>query len=319
MLLEGCIIASYCIGAHACYIYIRGEFYNEIKVVEKAISDLHKAGLLGKDILGSGFDLEVYTHPGAGSYVCGEETALLESIEGKAGQPRMKPPFPAVVGLFDCPTIVNNVESIAAVPHICNMGGEAYAALGTERNGGTKLCGLSGHVKNPGLYELPMGFNLKEFIYDIGGGTLDDRPIKAVIPGGVSCPVLLADELDVAMDFDSMMKAGTMLGTGCVTVICEPTSMVEVMHRISRFFAHESCGQCTPCREGTGWMNRLVKGFLDGTAHEEDIDILTEAASHITGHTVCALGDAASWPVQSIVKKFRGEFEEALRKHGKTA
>ncbi|MBR56717.1 MAG: NADH-quinone oxidoreductase subunit F [Myxococcales bacterium] len=315
-LLEGCILSSYAIRSNACYIYTRGEFYDEIQTIDKAIADLYEAGLLGKNILGTGYDLDIYQHPGAGAYICGEETALLESLEGKAGQPRMKPPFPAIVGLFGCPTIVNNVETIAAVPVILDMGGDNFAALGTERNGGTKLFGISGHVKKPGLYELPMGFNMKKFIYEVAGGTLDDRPLKAVIPGGSSCPMLTPDEIDIAMDFDSLKTVGSMLGTGGAIVICEPTSMIDVILRISRFYSHESCGQCTPCREGTGWLYRLIKGFKDGTARPGDIDTLYNAAEHIDGHTICALGPAAAWPVQSVVRKFRHEFEAAIQNGG---
>jgi NADH-quinone oxidoreductase subunit F len=318
-LLEGCILSCFAINSKVCYIYTRGEFQHEIAVVDRAIQELYDAGLLGKNILGTGFDLDIYQHPGAGAYICGEETALLESLEGKAGQPRMKPPFPAIVGLFGCPTIVNNVETIAAVPVILEYGGDEFAALGCERNGGTKLFGISGHVKNPGLYELPMGFNMKEFIYDIAGGTLDDRPIKAVIPGGSSCPMLLPEEIDIPMDFDSLKTIGSMLGTGGVVVICEPTSMIDVIHRISRFYAHESCGQCTPCREGTTWMEQIIHGFIDGSATMEDIDLLEHAANHIEGHTICALGEAAAWPVQSVLRKWRHEFVEAVQQSSKKA
>ncbi len=311
-MLEGCILSCYAIGSNTCYIYTRGEFHKEIGIIDRAIEELYEAGILGKNILGTGFDVDIYQHPGAGAYICGEETALLESLEGKAGQPRMKPPFPAIKGLFGCPTIVNNVETIAAVPVVLEMTGDGFAALGCERNGGTKLFGISGHVKKPGLYELPMGINLKEFIYDIAGGTLDDAPLKAVIPGGSSCPMLTPDEIDIAMDFDSLKTVGSMFGTGCTVVICEPTSMVDVIARISKFYAHESCGQCTPCREGTGWMARIIQGFQDGTARPEDIDLLQHAADHIEGHTICALGEAAAWPVQSVIRKWRHEFEAAV-------
>ena len=311
-LIEGCIICSYALDIHTCYIYVRGEFAEEIEIVEEAIERCRVAGLVGKNIMGSGFDLEIYTHPGAGAYICGEETALLNSLEGKAGQPRLKPPFPAVEGLFACPTVVNNVETLTNVPLIITHGADWFNAHGTERNGGTKLFGVSGHVKKPGIYEVKLGTNLKDIIYDLCGGILDDKPLKGVIPGGSSTPVILPNEIDVPADFDSLKVVGSMLGTAGVMVIAEGTCMVQVLQRISKFYAHESCGQCTPCREGTGWLYRMVSSIEKGLAKPEHIDLLEHGASRIEGNTICALGDAAAWPVRSFVKKFRSEFERHI-------
>jgi NADH-quinone oxidoreductase subunit F len=318
-LIEGCIICAFALGIHTAYIYIRGEMLPQIRQMERAVAQCRKAGLIGKNILGTGFDLDIWVHPGAGAYICGEETAMLSSIEGTAGQPKLKPPFPAVEGLFGCPTVINNVETLACVPAIIERGGEWFAALGPERNGGTKVFCVSGHVKKPGLYELPLGVTLREVIYEHCGGTLDDRPLKAVIPGGSSCPVLTPDEIDTHADFDSMAKAGTMLGTAGTIVICEPTSLVEVLIRIAHFYAHESCGQCTPCREGTGWMLRILHDIQKGIATEADVDLLVDAANHIEGNTICGLGDAAAWPVQSFVRKFRDEFVRHVRKSGEVS
>ncbi len=312
-LIEGCIICARALDMHTCYIYMRGEFLDQMKVVEDAIRQCEERGFLGDDILGSGFSLRIYVHPGAGAYICGEETALLNSIEGKRGWPRLKPPFPAVEGLFACPTVVNNVETIAAIPQIILRGGDWFAGLGPPRNGGTKVFCVSGHVKKPGLYELPLGTTYREIIYEHCGGTLDDRPIKAVIPGGSSCPPLTADELDVPADFDSVAKAGSMLGTGGVIVICEPTPLLEVLRRIAHFYHHESCGQCTPCREGTGWLQRMLDALHEGSAPDDVLDLLVDAASYIEGDTICALGDAAAWPVKGFIAKFPEEFRQALR------
>lgn len=307
-LIEGCIICAYALGINTTYIYIRGEFLEEIRIVENCIEQCRRAGLLGKNILGSGFDMECWVHPGAGAYICGEETAMLSSLEGKAGQPKLKPPFPAVEGLFRCPTVVNNVETLVCVPLIIQNGGKWFADLGTERNGGPKVFGVSGHVKRPGLYEFPLGVNLKEVIYKHCGGILDDRPLKAVIPGGSSCPVLTPAEIDIPADFDSFKAVGSMLGTAGVIVIAEPTPLIEVLLRIARFYAHESCGQCTPCREGTGWMVRILENIKKGLATKREIGLLMDAAAKIEGNTICALGDAAAWPVKSFLQKFPEEF-----------
>jgi NADH-quinone oxidoreductase subunit F len=311
--LEGILYAAYAIKAHVCYIYIRGEYWNSKNVTEDAIQQLYKAGWLGKNIQGTGFDLDVYVQTGAGAYICGEETALIESIEGKPGMPRLKPPFPANIGVFGMPTIVNNTETLAAVPVILEMGAQAWSDLGSPKNGGTKLMGVSGHVKKPGLFEVPMGTTLRELIYDLGGGTLDDKPILAVIPGGSSCPFLRADELDVAMDFDGLKTVGSMLGTACATVITEGTDLLEVMRRVAHFYQHESCGQCTPCRQGTGWIAGIADKMHEGLAEEEHIDLLISACNNIEGNTICAHGEAVAWPIRSIAKKFRKELTDSIR------
>ncbi len=312
-LIEGIIIASYAVGANTSYIYIRGEFVEEAKILQRAIDEAKEAGFLGKDILKSGFDLEIHIHRGAGAYICGEETALMESIEGKPGNPRLKPPFPAQVGVFGYPTTVNNVETVANVPHIINNGGEWFASLGTEKNGGTKLYCLSGRVKKPGLYELPIGTPLREIIYEYGGGIIDDKELKAVIPGGSSAPVLRPDEIDVKMDYASLAEIGSMLGSGGIIVMDQTVCLVRSLMILSRFYAHESCGQCTPCREGTYWLYRIVERIEKGEGKEGDIDLLTDICESIMGHTICPLGDAASMPVMGFVKKFREEFEEHIK------
>jgi len=308
-LLEGCIITALALDIHTVYIYIRGEFINQIATVDKAIADARKAGILGKNVLGTGYELEIYTHSGAGAYICGEETALLESLEGKPGQPRLKPPFPAVVGAFGCPTVVNNVETIASVPLIIEHSGDWFLKLGVERDGGSRIVGVSGHVKRPGLYEVGVGANMKEIIYDLCGGILEDRELKAVIPGGSSCPVMTPDEIDVPMTVDAIRDTGSMLGTCGIIVMAEGTCMVRALGRLSHFYAHESCGQCTPCREGTGWMARIIDDIEAGRARQEDLDTLVDIADQIGGNTICALGDAASLPVQSFLAKFRADFQ----------
>jgi len=313
-LLEGCILTCKALGVHTCYIYIRGEFHKGIRRTAGAIDQLRAVGWLGKDIQKSGFDLEIWTHTGAGAYVCGEETALLESLEGNAGRPRLKPPFPAVVGLFGCPTIINNVETIANVPIITEMGGAAFLALGGPNNGGTKIFGVSGHVKRPGLFEIDLAkVTMRELIYDYAGGVLGDKPLKAVIPGGSSCPIMTPDEIDIALDFDSLKQVGTVFGTAGAIVMAEGTCLLKVLKRISRFYEHESCGQCTPCREGTGWIARIVDQIEAGNGRPEMIDLIWDAASAMEGNTICALADAAAWPVKSVIKKFRGEFDEHVR------
>jgi NADH-quinone oxidoreductase subunit F len=278
-------------------------------ILKKAIEDGYKHGYLGKNILGSGYSLDVYLHRGAGAYICGEETGLLESLEGKKGWPRLKPPFPATSGLYGCPTCVNNVETLAAVVPIIQKGGDWYASLGTPKNGGTRLFCVSGHVKKPGTYELPMGIPLRSIIYDYAGGIKDDRKLKAVIPGGSSVPILTADEIDVKMDFDSVAAIGSLLGSGGVVVINEDTCMVKALLRITKFYAHESCGQCTPCREGTTWLKKTLQRVYDGEARQEDLDHLLGIAFNMMGTTICALADAAAMPVRSYIQKFRHEFE----------
>jgi NADH-quinone oxidoreductase subunit F len=316
-LIEGTIIAGRAIGAERGYIYIRGEYRYVLDIVETAIQEAYAKGYLGKNILGSGFNFDVYGHTGAGAYECGEESALMESLEGKRGYPRIKPPFPAVVGLYGCPTIINNVETLSSVPPIILKGAEWYAGLGTPKNGGTRLFAISGHVNKPGIYELPMGFNLKRMIEEVAGGIPGGKKLKAVIPGGSSCPLLSADEIDVAMDFDSVAKIGSMLGSGGTVVFDEDTCMVDVARRIMHFYAHESCGWCIPCREGTAWLKKMLDRFHEGGGREEDIDLIDELSKNILGRSFCPLGDAAALPTISIVKKWRNEFEDHL--HGKCA
>ena len=309
MLLEGTILSAYAIGANRAYIYIRGEFPLPGKRVEEAVAEAYGRGYLGKNIVDSGFDLEVSVHYGLGAYICGEETALLESIEGKKGWPRVKPPFPALEGLFGCPTVINNVETLANVPHILCHGANWFASLGTMRSGGTKLFAISGRVNRPGLYERPMGFPLLRLIEEDAGGVIGGKKIKGVIPGGASCPVLGADEIDIKMDYDSLAKAGSMLGSGGVIVFDEDTSMVKALWNLEKFFAHESCGQCTPCREGTRWIVQVLSRILQGKGNPEDPDLLIDIADHMAGRTICPLGEAAAGPVKSFVTKFRHEFQ----------
>jgi NADH-quinone oxidoreductase subunit F len=311
-LIEGMIIAGRAVNAHQGYIYIRGEYRYVQEIMDRAIAEAYARGYLGRSIRGSNFNFELCTHTGAGAYECGEESALMESLEGKRGYPRIRPPFPAVVGLYGCPTVINNVETLSAVPSILLHGGEWYANLGTPRNGGTRLFCISGHVNRPGIYELPLGFNLMRMIDDVAGGMLGGKKLKAVIPGGSSTPLLTAEEADLAMDFDSVAKAGSMLGSGGVVVIDEDTCMVDVARRIIHFYAHESCGWCIPCREGTAWLRKLLDRFHDGGGRAEDIPLAGELAKNILGKTFCPLGDAAAMPIMSIVKKWRHEFEEHL-------
>jgi NADH-quinone oxidoreductase subunit F len=315
LLIEGMVVGGFAIGAKVGYIYIRGEYTREAKLLNAAIDEAYEKGYLGKNILGSGFDFDLTVHRGAGAYICGEETGLLNSLEGKRGEPRVKPPFPAISGAFAGPTIVNNVETLAAVPFIMNRGGDWFAKLGKlEKSGGTRLFCVSGHVKKPGLYELPAGgVTLRQLIFDYCHGMLDDKKLKAVIPGGSSAPVLTADEIDVVLDIEPMMKIGTMLGSAGIMVINEDTCMVKLIQRITKFYAHESCGQCTPCREGCKWMEDVIERILHGKGREQDLELLLEIADNINGKTLCALGDAAAGPVISFVKKFRGEFEAYIR------
>lgn len=309
MLLEGIAIASFAIDAHSAYIYIRGEFVHGAQVLEEAIAEAEAKNLLGRNILGSGYDLQVTVHRGAGAYICGEETGLLESLEGKRGWPRLKPPFPAVVGAFKSPTVVNNVETLANLPLIFNHGAEWFAAIGPNpKNTGPKLYCVSGHVNRPGLYEFPMGKNLKELIFDDCGGIRGGKKLKAVIPGGSSVPVLKADQIDVSMDYESLAAAGSMLGSAGVIIMDEDTCMVNALYNLERFYAHESCGQCTPCREGTTWMVKILKRLEMGGGRPEDLPLLEDIARHINFRTICPLGDAAAMPAASFLKQFRDEF-----------
>ncbi|MGB2627135.1 MAG: NADH-quinone oxidoreductase subunit NuoF [Candidatus Acidiferrum sp.] len=312
-LIEGIIIAGRAINAHHGFIYIRGEYRYVLDIVDEAIEEAYARGYLGKNILGSGFDFDLLIHTGAGAYECGEESALMESLEGKRGNPRIKPPFPAVVGLYGCPTIINNVETLSAVPSIILEGGEAYANRGTPKNGGTRLLCVSGHVNKPGIYEIPLGMNMKKFIEEVAGGIRGGKKLKAVIPGGSSCPVFKADEIDLAMDYDTIAKAGSMLGSGGMVVIDEDTCMVDMARRIMHFYAHESCGWCIPCREGTSWLKKMLDRFHAGYGTIQDIDMIGELSKNMLGRTFCPLGDAAAMPTISIVTKFRDEFEEHLQ------
>jgi NADH-quinone oxidoreductase subunit F len=307
--IEGMAIAGYVIGATVGYNYIRGEFWEPYERFEAALKEAYAAGLLGKNILGSGVDFDLHTHLGAGAYICGEETALLESIEGKKGQPRFKPPFPANYGLFGRPTTINNTETLASVPDILRHGADWFLAIGKPNNGGPKVFSVSGHVNKPGNFEVPLGTSFAKLL-EMAGGMLSGRKLKAVIPGGSSANVLPGDiMMELTMDYDALAKAGSMLGSGAVIVMDETTCMVRALARISHFYYEESCGQCTPCREGTGWMARVIHRIEHGQGRPEDIDMLTDVAGKIEGRTICALGDAAAWPVKSFIKHFRREFE----------
>ena len=310
-LLEGMIISAFAIGSHKAYVYIRGEYFRSAQRLQRAIDEAYREGWLGTDIQGTGFDLDVVVHRGAGAYICGEETALLTSLEGGKGFPRLKPPFPAISGLFQCPTIVNNVETLACVPFIFSQGAERFAEIGSERQGGTRLFCVSGHVEQPGVYEEPVTITLRELI-EKAGGVRGGRKLKAVIPGGISAKILTADEIDVAMDFDSLLAAGTMAGSGGVIVMDETTCMVEALDSASKFFADESCGQCSPCREGTGWIHRILQRIIQGRGSLKDLDDLLGIAGDMEGKTICVFADAAAWPVQSYISKFRTEFEEFI-------
>jgi NADH-quinone oxidoreductase subunit F len=312
LLLEGIMIASWAINSHTCFIYIRGEYVKQARILEEAIAEAKAAGYLGDKIFGKDFPLEVIVHRGAGAYICGEETSLLNSLEGQRGWPRLKPPFPAVEGYLACPTIVNNVETISYVPWVIELGGQKFAELGSERNGGLRLYSVSGCVNKPGVYELPMGTPLREIIFEHAGGLPEGRTLKAVIPGGSSAPVLTAAEIDIPMDFDSLAKAGSMLGSAGIIVFDDSVNLVEALAVLIRFYAHESCGQCTPCREGTGWMRKIIARVLDGGGRPADPDNLLRIANNIIGRSICPLGEAASLPVIGFVTKFRAEFEEYI-------
>jgi NADH-quinone oxidoreductase subunit F len=309
-ILEGTIIAAYAIQSHTAFIYIRGELSYGAKVLERAIEEAAAAGYLGKNIFGSGFDIDLILHRGAGAYICGEETGLLSSLEGGKGWPKVKPPFPATHGLFGCPTVVNNVETLASLPWIVEQGAARYAAIGTEKSKGTKLFSVSGHIKKPGVYEVDMGYPFKKFLEEDCGGVPNGKKLKGVIPGGASMPVLRPDELDgVTMDYESFQAAGTLLGSGGVIVMDESTCMVQAAWNISRFFAHESCGQCSPCREGCHWMEKIFRRVEHGEGKTGDLDLILSVSGNIMGNTICPFGDAAAMPAAAFIKKFRAEFD----------
>jgi NADH-quinone oxidoreductase subunit F len=314
-LIEGMIIAAWAMQCQLGFVYVRGEFLWLIEKMEAAIQEARDAGYLGKDILGTGWDFDILMHRGAGAYICGEETALLNSLEGRRGEPRVKPPFPAAKGAFGQPTTINNVETLAAVPPIFRMGGAAYAQIGRPKNTGTRMFGISGHVKRPGVYELPMGTPLDFLVNDIGGGTPSGRKIKAIIPGGSSAPMLTEKDLDCPMDFDSIRDRGSMAGSGGVIVMDDSTCIVQATLRLIRFYAHESCGQCTPCREGCNWMEMILHRIEYGQGRMEDLDLLASLTPRIGLRTLCPLGDAACGPMESALQKFRDEFEYHV-KHG---
>lgn len=313
-LIEGMIISAYAVGSKKGYIYIRGEYMKSVRILEKALQEAYEAGYLGKNIQGSGIDFDLDLYRGAGAYICGEETGMISSLEGKKGQPKLKPPFPAVQGYLRKPTIVNNVETLAAVTYIVRDGAQAYRKFGTEKSAGTKLFSLSGNVVKPGNYEVPLGYPLKDLIQVEGGGIKGGRKLKAVIPGGSSAPVLTAEEVEKAnLDYESLAGLGTMLGSGAVIVIDDSQCMVDMLGVLMHFYHHESCGQCTPCREGTGWLNKIVHSILEGRGRLQDIDLLIKVADNMKGKTICALSDAAALPVLSFVTKFRDEFEFFVR------
>lgn len=320
-LVEGCLVAGRSMGARAAYIYIRGEFYNEASNLQIAINEAYKDGLIGKNACGSGYDFDVYVHRGAGAYICGEETSLIESLEGKAGKPRLKPPFPADVGVFGCPTTVANVETVAVAPTICRRGGDWFATFGRERNRGNKLFNISGHVNNPTTVEEEMSIPLRELIERHAGGVIGGWDnLLAVIPGGSSVPLLpksICD--DVMMDFDALIQVQSGLGTAAIIVMNKSADVVRCIARLIEFYKHESCGQCTPCREGTGWMLKIMNRFITGNARPSEIDMLYELSKQIEGHTICALGDGAAWPVQGLIRHFRPELERRMMEHEKKA
>jgi NADH-quinone oxidoreductase subunit F len=313
LLIEGIVITSYALSVRNVYIYIRGEFVREAEIVQEAVDEAYAKGYLGKNIQGTGFDLDVTVHRGAGAYICGEETSLINSLEGKRGWPRLKPPFPASVGAFGLPTIVNNVETIADVPWIITNGGEKFASLGMGKDGGTRLVCVSGPVNRPGVFELPVGVTLREIIDVHAGGMRDGKAIKAVIPGGSSTPVLRPDEIDVPYEIDSVHKIGSMVGSGAVIVIPEGTCMVRALSVLMNFYAHESCGQCTPCREGCGWLARVMKRIENGEGREGDVELILDVCDNMLGRTICPLADAAVMPAQSFIWKFREEFDRHIR------
>jgi NADH-quinone oxidoreductase subunit F len=313
LLIEGCLIGCYAIASKAAYIYIRGEFFHVQHILEHALDEAYKSGFLGRNVLGSGFDCDVYIHRGAGAYEAGEETALLESLEGKRAQPRNKPPFPAVIGLYNCPTAVNNVETLANIPLVLRNGAEWYAALGPEKNGGPKLYCVSGHVKRPGVYETSMQVTLRELIEGHAGGVHDDRTLKAVIPGGSSVPILLPAQLDTRASFDGVQQAGSLLGSAGIIVLDDTTCMVWLAENLLHFYRHESCGKCTPCREGTDWLFKILRKIERGEGQMSDLDLLSGISANIAGKTLCAFGDAAVTPVLTTLKHFRHEYEAHIK------
>jgi NADH-quinone oxidoreductase subunit F len=314
-MIEGMIIAAYALGSTTGYIYTRGEYKYLIDIMDVALAEARSAGLLGKNILGSGFDHDIHTHTGAGAYICGEETALLSSLEGFRGHPRMKPPFPAVEGLYACPTVVNNVETFTSVPQIIEMGGDAWRNLGTEKSGGTKLWSISGHVKRPGVYELPMGYaDMEKFIFEDCGGMLhNDRKLKAVIPGGSSVYIMNAGQIiekNVTLDYEGLVAAGSMLGTGGMMVMDETVDVVDTTKNLTEFYKHESCGWCTPCREGTDWLVKIFDRITSGGGRPEDVQLMLDLCDNIEGKSFCPLGDAAAWPIQSAIRQFPDDFKK---------
>ena len=314
MLIEGIVIASYAAGASRSFIYIRGEYVEPARALEQALAEARAAGYIGEDILGSGHSLSLVLHRGAGAYICGEETALLDSLEGKRGNPRLKPPFPANQGLYQGPTLINNVETLATVPTIMRLGGERYAEIGVQNSTGTKLVSVSGHVQRPGNYEIELGMPSRELIYDLAGGPPEGRAVKCWFPGGSSSPVLTAADLDVPYDFDSMAKAGSMLGSGAVIVVDDSTPILDVALKVAKFYRHESCGKCTPCREGTNWTVKMLERIETGEATPMDLEIMASVQEHIIGNCLCVLGDAMAMPIGSMIAKFRDEFEAHIER-----
>jgi NADH-quinone oxidoreductase subunit F len=314
-LIEGILLASFAIGCRTAYIYIRGEFVAGARILEQAIADAAARGFVGNDILGSGFHLNLYAHRGAGAYICGEETALLESLEGKRGLPRLKPPFPATSGLYRKPTVVNNVETLCNLSHIVLRGAEWFSSIGTSKSAGTRIFSVSGHVRQPGIYEYPIDITLRKLIFDHAGGMAEGSRLKAVIPGGSSVPVLTERHLDTRMDFESLATAGSMAGSGGVIVMDETTCMVRVGQTVSRFYHHESCGQCTPCREGTAWLHKTLRRIEEGRGRAVDLDLLLDICDNMKGKTICPLSDAAAMPIESYLKYFRDEFEQHIVEH----
>jgi NADH-quinone oxidoreductase subunit F len=313
MLIEGLIIASYAAGASHSFIYIRGEYVLQADVLDAALAEARDAGYVGENILDSGHSLSLVVHRGAGAYICGEETGLLDSLEGKRGNPRLKPPFPAVQGLYQGPTLINNVETLSTVPTIIRMGGEEYAKLGVQTSTGTKLVSVSGHVQRPGNYEVELGVPSRELIYGLAGGPPEGRKVKCWFPGGSSSPVLKAEDLDVPYDFDSMAKAGSMLGSGAVIVVDDSTPILDVAMKVAKFYRHESCGKCTPCREGTNWTVKMLERIDEGEATPMDLDIMASVQEHIIGNCLCVLGDAMAMPIGSMIAKFKDEFEAHMQ------
>jgi NADH-quinone oxidoreductase subunit F len=309
MLIEGIVIASYAAGANRSFIYIRGEYVLQADMLDAALAEARERGYVGEDIFGSGHSLSLVVHRGAGAYICGEETGLLDSLEGKRGNPRLKPPFPANQGLYQGPTLINNVETLCTVPTIIRLGGEEYAKLGVQTSTGTKLVSVSGHVKRPGNYEIELGIPSREIVYGLAGGPPDGREVKCWFPGGSSSPVLKGEDLDTPYDFDSLAKAGTMLGSGAIIVVDDSTPILDVALKVAKFYRHESCGKCTPCREGTNWTVKMLERIEDGEATPMDLEIMASVQEHIMGNCLCVLGDAMAMPISSMIVKFREEFE----------